>query len=121
MCGSKMPTARGVLILDETLDRLRSQLEEKNFKVYRVASHMTDEQIAPLLAHRVFVTNNPDQYRELAAIHEFSIIHTGATSKDPASVAQQISRVWIDESLRARQPFYARLLQDGSVVISDIS
>jgi hypothetical protein len=35
--------------------------------------------------------------------------------------SRRISRVWTDESLRMRQPFYARLLQDGAAVISDIS
>jgi hypothetical protein len=45
-----------------------------------------DEQLAFLLAHRVFVTNHPKDFRELAAIHESSITrYRAATRTQPAS------------------------------------
>jgi hypothetical protein len=90
--------------------------ETEDCNVDPVISHMSDEQIAPVLAHRVFVTNHPKDFREMAAIHVFSIIDTEAAYKGPASVAQQISRAGIEESLRTRQQLYARPLHGTAVV-----
>jgi hypothetical protein len=90
--------------------------ETEDCNVDPVTSHMSDEQIAPVLAHRVFVTNHPKDFREMAAIHVFSIIDTEAAYKGPASVAQQISRAGIEESLRTRQQLYARPLHGTAVV-----
>jgi hypothetical protein len=112
--------ARGVLILDEHLYQLEQPLAQKNFKVYRVTSGMQDDQIAKELAHRILVTNNAADFREAAAIHEFSIIDTRSTLKDPAVLAEQISRVWIEAELRSKQPFYARLNQDGTATVTSI-
>jgi hypothetical protein len=53
-----MAMARGVMILNENTLFLQEPLEKKNFCVYRVQAGMKDQQIAPLLARRIFVTNN---------------------------------------------------------------
>jgi hypothetical protein len=86
-----MAMARGVLILDENVLFLQTLLERKNFKVYTVPRGAMDEQIAPLLAHRVLVTNNIGDFFEVAAIHEFSIIDTSNARQDPITLAAEIS------------------------------
>lgn len=57
---------------------------------------------------------------EDAAIHEFGIIDTGQATKEPEQLADIISREWLAGSLRMRQPFIARISENGSVAVREI-
>jgi hypothetical protein len=116
----RIAMARGVLMLDENLLALQQPLEQKNFKVYTVKTGMKDEQIAPLLAHRIFVTNNAKDFRESAAVYEFSIIDTANALQDPQTLARQISDAWIQMSLKGKQPFILRLMKQGDPVLEQV-
>lgn len=115
-----MFVSRGVLILDEDLVGLKKPLEERNFRVHVAVASAMDDQIWAMLMHRVLVTNNSSHLLEPAVVHEFSIIDTMEAPKDPEKLADIISREWLSGSLRNRQPFLARINQDGSVAVSEI-
>jgi hypothetical protein len=112
--------ARGVLIVDEHLLTLIPSLEDKRFKVYSLARGICDDQIGPLLAHRVLVASNGEAFREAAAIHEFSIIDTANYDQDTSALAREISRAWMRLGLRRKQPFMLKLMRAGEPVLSDI-
>jgi len=116
----RLAMARGVLILDENLLFLQKPLEAKNFKVYTLPRGLKDEQIAPLLAHRIFVTNNAEDFRQEAPEKEFSIIDTSGALQDPEALAKQISRLWIGLKLNTQRPFVLKLRRDGSGVLEPI-
>jgi hypothetical protein len=104
-----MAMARAILILDENTSFLKESLEKLNFRVYIVKSGLKDEQTAPLLAHRIFVTNDPKDFLSAAAIYEFSIIDMSNAYQDPTSLAQEISDAWITMKLKGKQPFVLHL------------
>jgi hypothetical protein len=73
-----------------------------------------------LLTHRVLITQNSEALLELAVIHEFCLIDIEHASKEPAKLADIISREWLAGSLKARQPYIARISADGSVTVIEI-
>lgn len=99
-----MAMARSILILDENTIFLKVPLEKHNFRIYAIKNDQKDEQIAPLLAHRIFVTNNPRDFRSAAAIYEFSMIDTSNAYQDPTSLAEEISDAWITMKLKGKHP-----------------
>ena len=115
-----MAMARAVLILDENTLFLQEPLEKRNFRVYTVRHGMKDEQIAPLLAHRIFVTNNSRDFLSAAAIFEFSIIDTSNAYQDPASLAEEISEAWIAMKLKGKQPFVLRLNRETPPTLESV-
>jgi hypothetical protein len=115
-----MYVARGVLVVEEGLKALERALQLRNFKVFTVSANPTDEQMANLLTHRVLVTENSEDLMEPAVVHEFCVIDTGHATKNPETVADIISREWLAGSLRARQPYLARINADGSVTVREI-
>lgn len=67
--------------------------ETEDCNVDPVTSHMSDEQIAPVLAHRVFVTNHPKDFREMAAITcSRSLIPRPRTRAPPAWLSRYPGR-----------------------------
>jgi hypothetical protein len=67
--------------------------ETEDCNVDPVTSHMSDEQIAPVLAHRVFVTNHPKDFREMAAITcSRSLIPRSRTRAPPAWLSRYAGR-----------------------------
>jgi hypothetical protein len=112
--------ARGVLILNENTLFLQEPLEKRNFRVYTVKRGMKNEQIAPLLAHRIFVTNNPKDFLSAAAIYEFSMIDTSNAYQDPTSLAEEVSEAWIAMKLKGKQPFVLRLNRGGAPSLESV-
>jgi hypothetical protein len=115
-----MAMARAILILEENTLFLYEHLEKRNFRVYTVKNDLKDEQIAPMLAHRIFVTTNPKDFLSAAAIYEFSMIDTLNACQDPASLAQEISDAWIAMKLKGRQPFVLRLNRGGAPSLESV-
>ena len=66
-----------------------------------MSAALTDEEAAALLMQRVLVTNSAEAFREMAAIHEFSLIDTLKAGHDPDGVAKQISSAWSKLRLKA--------------------
>ena len=116
----KVAMARGLLILDENVFFLKAPLESKRFRVRVVQASLKDDQIAGMLAHRIFVTNNADDFRQYAAEEEFSIIDTSKASQEPEGLASMISEAWIRLQLRGKQPFILRLMRNGRHTLEDI-
>ncbi len=81
---------------------------------------LEEEEIAPLLAQRVLVTNSASNFQEFAAIYEFSIIEAGNTNQDPLLLAKQISETWTRLGLKHKQPFLLQLYRDAEPVLADI-
>jgi hypothetical protein len=115
-----MALARAILILEENTLFLLEHLEKRNFRVYTVKNDLKDEQIAPLLAHRVLVTNNPRDFLSAAAIYEFSMIDTSNAYQDPTSLAQEISDAWITMKLKGKQPFVLHLNRGGAPSLESV-
>jgi len=82
-------------------------LRTKNFLVGVGPASVDDEQLPALLAHRVFVTNHTEEFREQAAIHEFAIIDVGTDTGDPDKLADIISRGWSMGTLSRRALYVA--------------
>jgi hypothetical protein len=115
-----MYVARGVLVLEAGLKALERRLQLRNFKVFLISADPTDEEMANLLTHRVLVTEDSEELLEPAVVHEFCIIDTEHATKDAEKLADLISRAWLEGSLRARQPYLARIDADGSVTVREI-
>jgi len=115
-----MAMARAILILDENTSFLKESLEKLNFRVYIVKNDLKNEQTAPLLAHRIFVTNNPKNFLSAAAIYEFSMIDTSNAYQDPTSLAQEISEAWIAMKLKGKQPFVLHLNRGGAPSLESV-
>jgi len=115
-----MAMARAILILDENTSFLKESLEKLNFRVYVVKNDLKDEQIAPLLAHRIFVTTNPKDFLSAAAIYEFSMIDTSNADQDPTSLAEEISEAWIAMTLKGKQPFVLHLNRGGAPSLESV-
>lgn len=73
----RIAIARGVFILAEELRALQRRLESMNFKVFALSPGLSEEQLAPLIAQRILVTNRASDFQEFAAIYECSIIEIG--------------------------------------------
>jgi hypothetical protein len=85
-----------------------------------VNPNMKDDEVAALLCHRIFVTNNAEEFRLAAAVHEFSIIDTAGYLQDPPSLAREISQHWLQLKLRGKQPFILRLMREGGPVLEQV-
>lgn len=114
-----MYVKRGVLILDEGLRSLERSLKSRNFWVHMISAVPTELQM-DLLTHRVLITENSKKFLETAVIHEFGFIDIADATKEPEELAGIISREWLAGSLRARQPFIARISAAGSVSLRHI-
>jgi hypothetical protein len=115
-----MYLSRGVLMLDEDLLPLKEPLEQRNFIVGAVPFSTPTSQMSALLAHRVFITNNSENFLEPAVIREFSLIDTKDATQDPEKLADIISKEWLAGSLKMRQPFLARISANGAVTVNAI-
>lgn len=111
--------ARGVLVVHNEHELIR-QLQKKSFMVLPLADDVDGDEIGPLLAHRVLVTSNAEFYRELAAIHEFSIIDIVNYDRDPFSLAGEISRLWMELGLKRKQTFVLTLRRGGESLLEEI-
>ena len=111
--------ARGVLIFDRLYD-LAHSLEKRGFKTFHAPGVLGDEQIGPLLAHRVLITKHASEFQEAAAIHEFSLIDVSESCRDHDILAETISRAWCELSLKRKRPFLLRLGPEGATALLPI-
>jgi hypothetical protein len=81
---------------------------------------LSDDQIGPLLAHRVLITSNVDRFQELAAVHEYSLIDIANCNHDAPSLAAEISKLWMKPGLKHKQGFVLRLTREGAPVLEDV-
>ncbi|MCU1253411.1 MAG: hypothetical protein JWQ49_6440 [Edaphobacter sp.] len=88
--------------------------------MYSAPTGMEEDQIAPLLAHRVFVTSNAKDLREAAAINEFSIIDTANAYQDPECIAKEISQFWMQLGLKGKRPFVLKLRREGGPILEEV-
>jgi hypothetical protein len=103
---------RGVIILAEELRGLRRPLESVNFKVFALSSDLREEQIAPLLAQRVLVTDRASVFQEIAAIVECSIIEVGDIDRGAILLSKEISESWTRLGLKHKKIPAALLLSN---------
>jgi hypothetical protein len=106
--------------LEQGLKALESPLKSRNFKVFMVSADAMGQQVMDILAHRVLITEHSQDFLEGAVIHEFGIIDLALATNEPEKLADIISGAWLAGSLRARQPFIARISADGSVTVGAI-
>jgi hypothetical protein len=117
---------KGVLLLDTGLTNFsewEETLRSMEFRVYTVDLGLRKSAIAPVLARRILLTSKSADYsdfREFAAIHEFSIIDTSKTSLGPIELAKIISKLWRTLSRRSRQPFVLKISKKGVPFIEHI-
>jgi hypothetical protein len=111
--------ARGILVVHNKPELIQP-LKEKGFIVFLTNQGMTDDEIGPLLAHRVLITGNVELFREAAAIHEFSIIDIANYDHDVLSLAGEISRAWMKLGLKRKQAFVLTLRRDGEPVLREV-
>jgi hypothetical protein len=97
--------SRAVLVLDKDLQHLKKELEMRRFKVKVLEPGTTLDRLIDILAHRIFVADDPKDFVEAAAIEEFSIIDTKTFPKDSSVLADQISQAFVDLELTSKQPF----------------
>ncbi len=110
----KHALARATLVLDENLFSLKPELEKRNFKVITVPSGMADDTIKQqILSHRIFVTNNPEDFKYDVPVLEFSVIDTTRAPKDPITLASLISKAFVDYGLKSKGQFILSLHGSG--------
>jgi hypothetical protein len=88
---------------------LQAPLEAARFRVLVLTASlkkMRDPQIAVTLTHRLFVTNNAQEYHLFAAEQESSIIDTSKVGSDPKTFATMISEAWMRLELRGKLPLF---------------
>ena len=119
----KFSMARGIVVLDENVESAAQALKDKNLRVIKVMSGMSDERIKQtVLSGRIFITNNTQDFIEDAKRLEYGIISTeGISDKDPEHLADLISRAIIDHSLWSKKRgFVVRLLKSGKSSFREI-
>jgi hypothetical protein len=108
--------ARGVLVLDENLQQLQSELEGKNVHVIAVEPGTPDDKIIQtLLPHRVLVTRNLRDFILEAPVYEYGIISLEKLRFiNPKTTAQLISRVLSKRALWSKtKPWLLVFSADG--------
>lgn len=108
--------ARGIVVVDENLIGLKEFLETKNIKVISVPREMLDPDIRDkLLFHRIFITNNSDDFIKDAVEKQYGIIATEKLDfKDSKHLSKIISDAIIDFDLWSMKAgFILELKPDG--------
>jgi len=115
-----MAVARGVLVVEEAISFLKTPLQSMNFIVFSTQSARTDAGLAALLTQRVMVTDNAEEFRERAAIYEFSIIDIARAKQNREQIAQQISVDWSRLRLKSKHSYILRLASDGESILEAV-
>jgi hypothetical protein len=115
--------ARGILVVDENLDKIHRELEKHNIRVLRIKPGTDDDYIKEhSLPGRIFVTNNTKDFLDGAAEFEYGIISTeGVKLKDPELLAKKISDEIIKNNLWSKlKGFVLYLKDDGRSVFKEL-
>jgi len=108
--------ARGTLVVDENLEPLAPFLEAKNIRIIVPERKMSDEKIIKtLLANRIIVTNNSDDFKNKASSFDYGIIATeNVNIKQLDTLAAMISDAIIEHELWSiRHGFMLILMKNG--------
>jgi len=116
---AELVRARGVLVVHDRPE-LFGPLMKMSFMVFPLPHDVNKEEIGPLLAHRVLVSDSVDLYREAAAIYEFSIIDIANYDHDAPSLAGEISRLWMKLGLKHKQGFVLSLRREGEPSFEEV-
>lgn len=114
--------ARGLVVLDENLEHLEAEFRKRNIRVLAPKKGMSDEEIAEIYASgRIIVTNNSQDFRDLAVEFEFGIIATESYSPKNDSLVAAISRGLIKHKLWGKTgAFIAKIQRNGTMKVTDL-
>ena len=127
---SRATMARGVVVLDENVGGLEPALREANILVIKPSDEISDDEIkAILLPHRIFVTNNPEDFILDAPAYEYGIIALNKLKFiDPSptyrtnKTVQLISKAMSQYTLWVRGArFLLELREDGKHTLEELS
>lgn len=116
--------ARGTVVVDECLEPLAPYLEKKNMHVVVPEKRMSDDKIIKtLLANRILITNNADDFKNKASSFDYGIISTQHVNiKQLDSLADMISDALVKYKLWAyRHGFMLTLKQNGKHKLEDLT
>ena len=116
--------ARGTVVVDECLEPLASFLEDKNMHVILPEKKMSDDKIIKtLLANRILITNNVDDFKNKASSFDYGIISTKYVNiQQLEALADMISSAIIKHKLWSyRHGFLLTLKQDGKHKLEDLT
>jgi len=116
--------ARGTLVIDECLEPLAPYIEQKNIHVIVPEKKMSDDKIIKtLLANRIIVTHNVDDFKDKASSFDYGIISTKNVNIQQLDVlADMISKAIIAHKLWSyRHGFLLTLKQDGKHKLEDLT
>lgn len=116
--------ARGTLVVDECLEPLAPYLEQKNIHIIVPEKKMSDDTIIKtLLANRILVTHNVDDFKNKASSFDCGIIATTHVNiKQLDALAEMISTAIIKYKLWSyRHGFLLTLTQDGKHKLEDLT
>lgn len=119
----KRAMARGILVIDENLESLTRELQQRNIRTIIPNKGMKDKIIKEqLLPHRIFVTNNTKDFKNDATSFEYGIISTeGMKIKNPNILAKKISDAIIEFSLWSRKyGFLLKLKDKGKSIFEEL-
>ena len=97
----KKAMSRGKVVIDENLESLIPEIQNRNIVVITPHKGMKDDDIkSKILAGRVFITNNSEDFIKDATSYEYGIVSTEKIKfKDPKSLSKVISNAIIDFNL----------------------
>lgn len=106
--------ARGLIVLDENLENLKENLEERNIRIITIPKGTKDSEIKKnYLSRRLFLTNNPKDFIDDASSFEYGIISTQSIKyKGENSLAALISRALSKHQLGSKQHGFIIELND---------
>jgi len=106
--------ARGIVILDENLFSLFSELEKQGLRVLKVRPGLEDKEIKEhSLAGRIFITNNSKDFIDDANQLEYGIIATENATKDSKTLAKLISDEIIRNKIWSKKKGFILYLKDN--------
>lgn len=111
----KVGMARGVVVVDENLFGLENFLVQQNIRCILPDVSMVDEDIKyKLLPHRIFITNNANDFVDDAVAGEYGIISTeNIRFKDFKMLSKMISRAIIEFELWSYQGGFILILNQN--------
>ena len=109
----KLGMSRGIVVLDEDLLGLYEPLRRLHMRVLVPPAKTPDRhRFEWWLPGRLLITNNQDDFREMAVVHEFGVIQISQKlMADPESLAAQISKEIVNRRLWSNKPFILSISQ----------
>lgn len=111
---SKLTVAmsRGVIVLDENVQNLKPELQDKNIRIISVNPSTKDPKIiTDILPNRIFITNNSKDFVQSAAEYDIGIIATEHVNKDPKALSAMISKALTSNSLWSKKHGWILILK----------